>query len=232
MKKVLAIVPARGGSKGVKRKNLRDLGGKPLINWTLDAAKESKFIDKVVVSTEDEEIRNVALENNVEVINRPKELALDSSPTIEAILHVLDNLKDRKYIPDYVMLLQCTTPFRNSQDIDNAIKKFIESINVADSLISVTENENIPYWLKKIDNNGLLSDFIKYDKNKFVRRQDFEKLYKLNGAIYMTKIECLYKNRSFESAKSIAYKMNDKSSIDIDTETDLKYAQFILDTEK
>ena len=226
--KILAIIPARGGSKGVKRKNLRILGNKPLINWSIEEVKKSKLINKIVVSTEDDEIAQVSENAGVCVIKRPMELALDDSPTIEAIIYTLDKLKNQNYIPDYVMLLQCTTPFRTSKDIDNAIKLLIENEKKADSLISVSLEESIPYWLKTIDNDGVLYDFIKYDKKKFTRRQDFKKVYRLNGAIYISKIDKIYENRSFESKRTMSYIMDKQSSIDIDTENDLNYAEFIL----
>lgn len=226
--KILAIIPARGGSKGVKRKNLRILGNKSLINWSIEEVKKSKLVNKIVVSTEDDEIAKVSENAGVCIIKRPMELALDDSPTIDAIIYTLDKLKKQNYIPEYVMLLQCTTPFRKSTDIDNAIKLLIENEKKADSLISVSLEESIPYWLKTIDNDGFLNDFIKYDKKKFARRQDFKKVYRLNGAIYISKIDKIYENRSFESRRTISYIMDKQSSIDIDTENDLRYAEFIL----
>lgn len=227
-KTVIAIIPARGGSKGVKRKNLKELGDKPLINWTIEEAKKSKYIDKVIVSTEDNEIGEVAEKSRTCVIKRPIELALDNSPTIDSIVYTLDKLKKKKYIPNYVVLLQCTSPFRTSRHIDEAIEFFNDNKEKADSLISVVLEKNVPYWLKFIDDNGFLKDFIKYDKKKFTRRQDFKKIYRLNGAIYMSKIDKIYENKSFESEKTISYVMDEKSSIDIDTEEDFEYAEFIL----
>ncbi|AEB75796.1 acylneuraminate cytidylyltransferase [Clostridium botulinum] len=231
-KKILAIVPARGGSKGVKKKNLRILGDKPLINWTLDEAKKSKFIDRLIVSTEDDEIQSVALKNDVQVVKRPLELAKDESPTIDAILHALDCLEQEGYVPDYIILLQCTVPFRKVEHIDEAILRFMDNISETESLISVTESEDIPYWYKSIDDTGVLCDFLKYDKSKYTRRQDFEKVYKLNGAIYITKLKSLYDNKSFESDRALSYIMDKISSIDIDTEFDLEYVKFNLMMEK
>ncbi|BDR87040.1 acylneuraminate cytidylyltransferase family protein [Clostridium tetani] len=227
-KTVIAIIPARGGSKGVKRKNLKELGDKPLINWTIEEAKKSKYIDKVIVSTEDNEIREVAEKSRTCVIKRPMELALDNSLTIDSIVYTLDKLKKEKYIPNYVVLLQCTSPFRTSRHIDEAIEFFNDNKEKADSLISVVLEKDVPYWLKSIDDNGFLKDFIKYDKKKFNKRQDFEKIYRLNGSIYIAKTDKIYKNESFESEKTISYVMDEKSSIDIDTEEDFEYAEFIL----
>ncbi|ABS39781.1 acylneuraminate cytidylyltransferase [Clostridium botulinum] len=226
-KKILAIIPARGGSKGVKKKNIKNLAGKPLINWTIDEAKQSKYIDRIVVSTEDLEICTICNNFNTEVIVRPIELAQDDSPTIDSIIYTLDILKEQGYVPEYVILLQCTTPFRTVTNIDEAIENFLVKEKEVDSLVSVKEEEYPPYWLKRIGVDGVMYDFIEYNKFKFTRRQDFPKLYKLNGAIYISKTEKIYINNSFESNKSMAFIMDNRSSIDIDTEDDFKFAEYI-----
>ncbi|NLY45153.1 MAG: acylneuraminate cytidylyltransferase family protein [Tissierella sp.] len=228
-KKILCIIPARGGSKSVPKKNIRNLGNKPLIQWTIDEAKKSKYIDRMVVSTEDREIEKVCTSLGIEVIKRPMELATDDSPTIDSILYTLDILeKDKKYYPDYILLLQCTSPFRTVEDIDKSIEALLNNESDMSSLLSVTKEEYPAWWLKEINEDGTLSDFISYDKQQYSRRQSFPPLYKLNGAIYLCEINQLRKSRTFQTESSIAYIMDNNSSIDIDTEDDLKWAEYLI----
>ena len=227
--KILAIIPARGGSKGVKKKNIRLLGDKPLIVWSIDEAKKSHYIGRLVVSTEDHEIGDICQKENVEVIQRPDKLAGDNSPTIDTVLHTLEVLGVEGYKPDYVILLQCTTPFRTVEDIDRAIESFIKNKERFESLVSVECEEYPPYWLKKIGEAGEIIDFLSYDKTKYTRRQDFETVYKLNGAIYIGTPENIIKNKGFESKYSLAFEMESDHSIDIDTEEDLLYAQYLVE---
>lgn len=226
--KILAIIPARGGSKGVKRKNVRQVKGIPLIGWTINEAKKSRFIEKIVVSTEDKEISGVSESFGAQVIRRPEMLARDDSPSIDAIFHVLDTLKGKGYVPEHVILLQPTSPLRIATQIDEALSKFIENSGLYDSLISVTEQEHPPAWMRTIDERGYLRDFMAYNKDSQIRRQDFQKVYRLNGAIYIIKTEKLYQNRGFETDRTLPYIMDDCSSMDIDTELDLEIAEFLL----
>ncbi|CAH2211896.1 acylneuraminate cytidylyltransferase family protein [Tepidibacter aestuarii] len=229
MKKILAIIPARGGSKGVPRKNIKHLYGKHLIGWTIEAAKKSKYIDRLIVSTEDKEIAEVSKKYGCEIpFLRPKELAKDDTSGIDPVIHAVNCMKnDYGYNPDYVMLLQCTSPLRNEKQIDESIELILENEN-SESLISITEVEHNPYWNKKIDKNGFLKDFIEYDKSKFVRRQDFKKIYRLNGAIYIAKTDLLIRQKSFDTKFTIPYIMDKKSSIDIDTIEDFELAEFYI----
>lgn len=227
-KKILCIIPARGGSKGVPRKNLRNLGNKPLIQWTIDEAKKSKYIDCIVVSTEDKEIEQICVKLEVEVIKRPMELAKDDSPTIDSVLYTLNTLEsDEKYIFEYVLLLQCTSPFRTVTDIDRAIETLLKDRKFK-SLISVTKEVHPPWWLKTIADDGTIKDFISYNKKEFSRRQSFPPVYRLNGAIYISETHELKKNQSFETDKTLAYIMNNYSSIDIDAEEDFRWAEHMI----
>lgn len=227
--KVLCIIPARGGSKGVYRKNLRNLGSKPLIQWTIDEAKKSKYINRIVVSTEDEEIEDVCTRLEIKVVKRPMRLATDDSSTIDSILYTLDILaENEKYYPEYVLLLQCTSPFRTVIDIDGAIETLLLKDSNLKSLISVTKEEHPPWWLKSVNDDGILSDFISYDKKQYSRRQNFPPVYRLNGAIYLCEINELKKHRLFELDETLAYVMDSNSSIDIDTEEDLKWAEYVI----
>ncbi len=230
--KIMCIIPARGGSKGVIKKNVRLLGGKPLIKWTIDEAKKSKFIDNIFVSTEDPEIAQISRDFGAEVIDRPVELAGDSSATIDALLYTLDKLKEYGIKAEYTLLLQCTSPFRKMVHIDEAIQKFLSSIETADSLISVTKVEHPPWWYFKLTPSGYISEFLEYDKNIYVNRQDFPEVYNANGAIFIAKTEILYKHKRFETGKTLAYVMDSNSSIDIDNETDFMLAEFLVNTKK
>ncbi|MPL68885.1 CMP-N,N'-diacetyllegionaminic acid synthase [bioreactor metagenome] len=220
-KSVLAIIPARGGSKGVPRKNIRDLAGKPLIAWTIDEAKKSKYIDRLILSSEDEEIINVVKRYGCEVpFVRPQELAADDTPGIEPVLHAM------KMMPryDYIVLLQVTSPMRTVEDIDGCIERCIEQ--QADSCVSVTEVEKSPYWMYKLDERGKMRPLLKKE-DQYYRRQNLPKVYELNGAVYVSDSEYLEQEKSFVTEDTIGYEMSKKHSIDIDTEMDLRIVEMM-----
>lgn len=225
-KEILAIIPARGGSKGVPRKNVRELNGKPLIGYTIEAAKKSNRVSRVVVTTEDIEIATVSREYKAEVpYLRPDELSQDNSPTMECVLHMLNYLeKTEGYVPDYVLLLQCTSPLRNHSHINEAIDKLLNSDY--DSIVSVCEAEVNPYWA-----NIFEGDKLKYfieEGRKITRRQELPNVYRMNGAIYLIKTEVLKKQKTFEPEEVMGYIMDSYSSVDIDTEMDFKIAEAII----
>ena len=146
--KIISIIPARGGSKSLPRKNLVEFLGEPLINKTIEQSINSEYIDKTIVSTDNQEIKEQSLKYNLEVIDRPKDISGDEATTESAMMHVLETLKnDEDYIPDIVILLQVTSPLRKNDDIDNSIKKFIEE--KSDSLISGSHFEDFLFWEKK-----------------------------------------------------------------------------------
>ncbi len=225
-KEILAIIPARGGSKGVPRKNVRELNGKPLIGYTIESAKKSNKVSRVVVTTEDTEIATVSREYKAEVpYLRPDELSQDNSPTMECVLHMLDYLeKTEGYVSDYVLLLQCTSPLRNHSHINEAIDKLLNSDY--DSIVSVCEAEVNPYWA-----NIFEGDKLKYfieEGRKITRRQELPNVYRMNGAIYLIKTEVLKKQKTFEPEEVMGYIMDSYSSVDIDTEMDFKIAEAII----
>lgn len=225
-KKILAIVPARAGSKGLYKKNIRTLNGKPLIAYTIEAAKKSKYIDRVIVSTEDIEFKEISKFYGAEVpFLRPDILSKDNTPSIDVIIHSLEYMKnEEKYVPDYVCLLQCTSPFRDVHCLDEAIEKLYKT--ETDSLVSVCKSNSNPYWMKVID-NGNLKEFIKSDKI-LSRRQDLPIVYNLNGAIYICKTEILLNKKSWYTNKTIAYVMDEIKSIDIDNDLDFRFAEFMM----
>ena len=221
-KTFLAIIPARGGSKRLPRKNILDLGGKPLIAWSIDAGLNSKYVDKVVVSSDDVEILAVSQRYNAESIVRPDELASDTATTFDAIKHTIECVK--KY--DYIVLLQATSPLRDEKHIDEAIE-LLESKN-AEAVVSVCEMDHSPLWSNTLDKSLSMRGFLK-DEISNKRSQDLEKYYRLNGAIYVCKTEKLLEEKSFLLKENIyAFKMDRKSSIDIDEEIDFRIAEVLI----
>lgn len=227
---VLAIIPARGGSKGVPRKNIKELCGKPLIAYTIEASINSKYITRTIVSTEELEIKDISLSYGAEVPHeRPINLASDSSPTIDTVIELLNWLKlNEGYVPDYVCLLQCTSPLRTEADIDNTINKMINTGMQA--AVTVCEAETNPYWTN-VFNGDKLEYFIKEGKN-ITRRQDLPSVYTINGAVYVIKTEILMKERTFEVDNLTAYVMSSENSIDIDNMIDFKIAEVLMKERK
>jgi len=221
-KSFLAIIPARGGSKRLPKKNVLDLNGKPLIEWSIEAGLKSKYIDKVVVTSDAAEILDIAESSGVSVINRPVELASDTATTFDAIKHTINNVNNY----DYIVLLQPTSPLRTAQHIDEAIEILFE--RSADAVVSVCEVDHSPLWSNTLPNNDNMSNFIRDDVlNK--RSQDLEVYYRLNGAIYICDINRLLQEERFLLKENIfAYKMDKSVSIDIDEEIDLKIAQALF----
>lgn len=226
-KTYLAIVPARGGSKRLPRKNVLNLCGKPLIAWSIEAGKLSKYIDKVVVSSEDNIILDIAKKFKATTIKRPIYLARDNSPGFDAIHHTIVELKAlQKY--DFIVILQPTSPLRNEKHIDKAIE-LIEKKN-ADAVISVCETDHSPLWSNTLKDNLSMDDFFK-DREHILknRSQDLEKYFRLNGAIYICKTSMLLKEKTFFLRKNIfAFQMDKKSSIDIDEQIDFEMAKFFM----
>lgn len=221
-KTFLVIIPARGGSKRLPRKNILDLCGKPLISYSIEAGLKSKYISKVIVSSDDNEILTISKKYGAETINRPEYLANDTATTFDALEHTMNSLE--KY--DYIVLLQPTSPLRNEKHVDEAIELLNEKD--ANAVISVCESEHSPLWCNTLDEDLNMSNFLpKEVLNK--RSQDLPKYYRINGAIYICKTEELLKNKSFFlKNKVFAYIMDKKDSVDIDEEIDFKLAQFCL----
>jgi len=221
-KTVLAVIPARGGSKRLPQKNILPLAGKPLIKWTIEASLYSRYIDKVVVSSDDEEILKISVNAGAEIIRRPKELAIDEASSFSVVEHVLSELE---YNPDYLALMQPTSPLRNNKHIDEAIELLISK--KVDAVISVCETEHSPLWMNTLPKNGSMNQFIK-TKFKELRSQDLPIYYRLNGAIYLSEIHSLITNRSFWGDQTKAYIMPKKKSIDIDTSIDFELCKILI----
>jgi len=227
---VVALVTARGGSKGLPRKNIRPLLSKPLIAWSIEEAKKCRFIDRTIVSTDDEKIMDVARKYGGETpFLRPKRLAQDRSKMVDVIIHALDRLKASGHRYDLFVLLQPTSPLRTAKDIEGAIKLF--SSKKAKAVVSVCEAELHPYLANMLPKDNCMKNFLRadvMDKN----RQELPKYYRLNGAIFAANCGYFRRYKSFYGKSSYAYIMPQDRSIDIDSEIDLSLAEYLLKKRK
>lgn len=224
---IIGLITARGGSKGIPGKNIKPLVGKPLIAWTIQAALESSVLDRVIVSTNDDKIAQISREYGAEVpFIRPKRLANDDSPHIDTIIHAINWLKTHdNYFPEYIMLLQPTSPLRTNEDIDKVIDLAIGKD--ADGIVSVSVSPTHPYKVKQIDKNGRLIDFVDTPKG-YLPRQSLPVAYFENGAIYLTKTEIILKQRTFYPECTFPYIMPFERSLDIDTPWDFYLGNLVL----
>lgn len=227
--KFLVIIPARIGSKGITRKNIVNLNGKPLIQYSIEPAvrliKEKKA-DEAIVSTDSKEIAHIAEKLGIKVpFIRPKELARDKSKSVDVILHALDYLENNNMFFDAVVLLQPTAPLRSYKDIINAVDLF--NRKSADSLITVYEESGLSDLIM-YKKDGCFAVPLNEDHNKGVRRQNFEKIYIRNGAVYITRVDYLRKNKKVISDIPLVYEMPRDRSVNIDSRGDLEVAECIL----
>lgn len=221
-KTFLAIIPARGGSKRLPKKNILDLAGKPLIVWSIAAGLKSKYIDDVIVSSDDENILNIAKQYGSKIIRRPDELASDTATSFDVVEHTVKNTQ----IYDYIIVLQPTSPLRDTHHIDEAIE-LLENKN-ADAIVSVTEMNHSPLWSNTLPEDGSMEKFLLKELRN-CRSQDLDKYYRLNGAIYICKTQRLLEDKSlFLEDKVFAYKMNQECSVDIDEDIDFKLAELLI----
>lgn len=220
--KFLYIIPARGGSKGVPRKNIKFLAGKPLIAWTIEEAKKSKFADRIILTSEDAEIIEVAKRYGCEVpFIRPKELAKDDTSGIDTVLHALNHCPGY----EYVVLLQPTSPLRTVGDIDSCIQFLLD--NNAEACVTVKEVDESPYWMYNKNDQGQLTNLIQQD-SPITRRQELPSVYMLNGAVYVASVKFLKQNKSFLAEETRGYVMPNERSFDIDTEMDFWICEELL----
>lgn len=202
------------------------MAGKPLIVWTIDAARSSRYVDRVVVSTDDEEIASVARTFRADVpFLRPGELATDESRPMDALLHAVTALEAAGDRYDFVMLLQPTSPLRTARDIDSAAE-LLFSIN-AGAVVSVCEAEHHPYWSNTLQPDGNMKDFLRPEISNS-NRQELPIFYRLNGALYMASSDYLKAKRSFMNDDTYAYIMPRERSVDIDTAFDFAFAELLL----
>lgn len=224
--KVVAVIPARGGSKRLPGKNLIKLAGKPLIAWTIEAAIESATFDEIVVSSDDNRILAEASKyDNIITLNRPDYLASDTATTTDAVAHALDELEDRGIRFHVVAVLQPTSPLRKAEDITAALGQFLE--HQGEILVSVCELDHPLEWSGALDSNCRLVGL----HNSLHRSQDYEKRYRLNGAIYICRRENIQAGKPLIAEAPLAYVMPRLRSLDIDTSLDLKLCELILNND-
>lgn len=226
--RILGIVPARGGSKGVRRKNIRPLGGKPLLCYTAEAALASRSIAMTVLSTEDEEIAELGRVCGLHVpFLRPPELSKDDTPTLPVVVHALNWMERAGEKFDAVCLLQPTSPFRASDTIDACVDMLIQT--QADSIVTVrlVPTEYNPHWVFKIDSTGQLRLFMK-DANVITRRQALPPAYFRDGSIYLTRRNVILEDQSLYGQVSMGFIQNDEQHVNIDTLEDWERAEAIL----
>ena len=225
--KILAIIPARGGSKGILRKNIKFLGEKPLLEYTFNSAKESRFLSKIILSSEDAEIIEVAQSLGLEVpFERPANIAQDNSSSIEVVQHAIDFFESKGEKFDAVCLLQVTSPFREKGFVDKAIETFIEK--KTDALVSVLKvpHEFNPHWTFETNPDGLL--FIATGEKEIIkRRQELPNAYFRDGSIYITKVDTIKKGSFFGESLSFI-ESNPDFYVNIDTMNDWEKAEKIL----
>ena len=223
--KILVVIPARGGSKGVPRKNIKLLKNKPLINYTTESARKI-FSDKIIcVSSDDQEIIDIVEKSGLSVpFKRPKNISTDNSSSYDVILHALDFYSKKNYNPDVLILLQPTSPFRTAEHISEALKLYI-SRNV-DMVVAVKKAKSSPYFNLFEENSlGLLK---KSKKHNFIRRQDAPNVWEVNGAIYIIKVKSLRTQKRIPYNNVIKFEMSDQDSHDIDTYFDWSIAESLV----
>ncbi len=222
--KALAIIPARGGSKGIPNKNIIQLSGKPLMNWTIEACLQSSFVSRVIVSSDDEDILETAIAAGSEALTRPLNLASDEALTVPVISHVIESLGEQLIGIRYIVLMQPTSPLRTASHLNSAFQKLLTSN--ASSLISVVKPNHSP--LKSFLVNDSYLKGIVNDEYPFMGRQDLPATYQANGAIYIVDIDEFQMKKSLLTEKCIPFEMDANSSIDIDNYSDLKLAEEII----
>ena len=227
---ILAIIPARGGSKGIHKKNIRELSGKPLIAYTIEAAKKTELFDQIIVSTDSEEIARISEGYGAQVpFIRPKRLSTDTASSKDVVTHTMQWIENNMSVQyDYFILLQPTSPYRNELHIYQAISMILKHAN-AKTLVSFTEPKHHPIIMRRINDNGYLEQLKGFSNNNCNRRQDYPPVLAINGAIYIAEWKYFKENETFFGDKCIPYLMDRRSSIDIDSEYDWKQAEILID---
>lgn len=228
--KILALIPARGGSKGLPGKNLRLLGGMPLVAWPIRAALGSLHVDRVIVSTDDLAIKDAALHAGAGVpFIRPPHLALDTSSSMDVVQHALDELHAAGEHYDYVVMLEPTSPLTTSTDVDAALTQLHSARAIADSIVGIARVEAThPEYDVRRTENGLLSPYLAPDFRSLRRRQDIEELYFFEGSVYISDVEVFRRERSFYHSRTMGYLVPRWKSLEIDELVDLHLAEVLI----
>lgn len=226
----LAVIPARGGSKRVPRKNVREIGGQPLISYTIQQAENAEEIDRAIISTDDEEIAQIAREHGGEVpFLRPADLATDTASLSGTIKHAIEWMSREEHEHTRVCSLQVTSPLRSARDIDKAIRKLERT--EAESCISISKYVTAPQWAVSGDKNGYLQEYFDFGTlwgDEHTRSQDIPELFHPNGAIFVATIEAWKQNESFYSSRTVGYEMPPERSFDIDEPWELELVRELI----
>jgi N-acylneuraminate cytidylyltransferase/CMP-N,N'-diacetyllegionaminic acid synthase len=228
--KVLALIPARAGSKGLPGKNIRPLHGKPLLAWPIAAAKASRYVDKVVVSTDSAEFADIALAHGAEVpALRPPELAADTSPSSDAVIHMLDHLAAQGEVFDYLLLLEPTSPLTEGSDIDAALEMLHTHRQDGDALVSVSELITThPAFAVKRNMHGRIEPYSAVDFTRLPRRQDIDALYALDGSLYISAVDRYRETLSFCHDRTLSHVMPAYKAHEVDSLIDFICIEAIL----
>lgn len=230
MKRVVALIPAKGKSERIKNKNLKKICKRPLLWWTIDSAKKCKYIDEIYVSSDSLKILNYSKNHKVKTIKRPKNISNNLATKKDVIYHALNYFKNKKNYFDYLIYLQPTSPLRTNYHIDYALSKIFKK--KISGLVSVSQQVDEHLWEIKVKNNKISND-IKKNKNFAKRSQDLKKIYKPNGAIFIFNLKRLKYKNQFDISKGFEiYEMDRLSSIDIDDDYDFNLADLILKRKK
>lgn len=226
-KKILAFIPARGGSKGIKHKNIYNVLGKPLVSYIINAAKKSKYVDEIIVSTDDMEIADIAKNCGAKIpFMRPAEFAQDTSKTLDAVLHGVRWLKEHGELYDILVLLQPTQPLTSAQDIDNAIEIFLSREDASQKgLVALSPVHDHPILIRAVNDDGTISRLLNVGST--VRRQDMPVYYRVNGCIYINLFASIDEHTSFND-NLLAYVMPKERSIDVDDLSDIAQIEYYL----
>jgi CMP-N,N'-diacetyllegionaminic acid synthase len=229
--RVLALVPARRGSKGLPLKNIRPLAGKPLLAWPIQAARASRYVDRVILSTEDPEFAQIGMAAGADVpFLRPAELASDTAPSIDFMLHALQRLAEAGEVYDYLVLLEPTSPLTEGADIDAALETLHARRDQADSILGVTEMmATHPAYAVRIPPQGLIAPYSADSFAHLPRRQDLEPLYYLEGSLYISNVQALQRNRSFCHDRTLPFVTPHWKSFEVDSLVDFICIEAILE---
>lgn len=226
-KSIIGLITARGASKGIPRKNIANAGGRPLLAWTIEAARASRHLSRTIVSTDCQQVADVASKWGAQVpFMRPKRLARDGSPHIDVVLHAIEWLsRHERFRPNYVVLLQPTSPLRTAEDIDGAIDLALD--RQPEAVVSVVESHMHPYLTRRMTDDGILKEFIP-NNVAYPRRQDLPAAYFINGAVYVNRCDALEAKRTFYPEDLHGYVMPAERSLQVDSPWDLHVADLIL----
>lgn len=223
--KILGIIPARGGSKGITKKNIVEVNGKPLIAWTIKEALKVPEIDRLICSTDDEDIANVAISYGCEVpFMRPKELSMDRVRVVGSVLHAIEWFENEGICYDITITLPCTSPLRTSEDIKKALHEY--TTKNLKSLFGICECERPPYWTYTISDSNKVDPV--FGMGKMGQRQTLPKTYRPNGALYINDVKSLKKYKDLKEPSITGFVMEQLHSVDIDSEIDILFAEFLM----